>query len=259
MANSTLVQTEFLKRQRENLRNQRRLKVWQGVWRFLALSGMAGGLVWMVSWPHWVIRDQSQIKIAGNQLLSQQQIQQLVAVSYPQSIWQLPLHQLTKQLEVEPPLKDVYITRQLLPTQLTITVKERQPIAKATSSEGVGYLDGTGVWIPQKFYNKNTKLDAAQKLTVLGFDEKHRSRWMEIYPLILASPIKIMTIDWRDPSNLILETELGTVHCGSYSDRFPEQLQVLGKMRKLSSRVPAQRVVYLDVTNPQSPSVRLKP
>ncbi len=259
MTNSTLVNIDSLKSQREALRTQRRLKAWQGVWRFLALSGMLGGLMWMVTWPHWLIRDQSQIKIAGNYLLSQQQIRELLQVSYPQPIWELPLHQLTEELKAEPPLKDVYLTRQLLPTQVTITVKERQPIAKATSSQGAGYLDANGVWIPAQFYHEDTQLEKAQDLTVLGFEPQYRSHWLEVYQLILQSPIKIKTVDWRNPSNLILKTDLGTVHCGPYSDRFPQQLQALAKMKQLPSRVSAQRIVYFDLTNPQSPFVRLKP
>lgn len=260
MTNNTLTNSfNSLKSKRKTLHIQRKLKVWQGFWRFLALLGMVGGLVWMVSWPHWVIRDQSQIRIVGNRLLSSKKIRQLLKLSYPQSIWQLPLHQLTQQLEAEPPLKDVHLTRQLFPAQVIITVKERQPIAMSTSSQGDGYLDATGIWIPKEFYRKDVKIETKQDLTILGFEPQYRSHWLEIYQLILQSSIKIMIVDWRDPSNLILQTELGTVYCGPYGERFREQLQVLAKMRKLSSRVSPNRIVYLDVSNPQYPSVRLNP
>ncbi|XTZ11444.1 MAG: cell division protein FtsQ/DivIB [cyanobacterium endosymbiont of Rhopalodia inflata] len=259
MMNNIPVDTDSLKSRRQNLSIQRRLKVWQGVWRFLALFGMVGGLVWIVSWPHWVIKDKSQVKIVGNQLLSSEKIRQLLKLSYPQSIWQLPLHKLTQQLKAEPPLKDIHLTRQLFPTQITVIVKERQPIAMGTSSQGDGYLDASGVWIPKNFYKEDTEVKTEQDLTVLGFEPQYRSHWLEIYHLILQSPINVMTVDWRDPSNLILQTELGTVYCGPYSDRFQEQLQVLAKMRELSSRIPSSRIFYLDVTNPRSPSVRLIP
>ncbi|XTZ09632.1 MAG: cell division protein FtsQ/DivIB, partial [cyanobacterium endosymbiont of Rhopalodia yunnanensis] len=115
------------------------------------------------------------------------------------------------------------------------------------------------VWIPKNFYKENTEVKTEQNLTVLGFEPQYRSHWLEIYHLILQSSINVMTVDWRDPSNLILQTELGTVYCGPYSDRFQDQLQVLAKMRELSSRIPSSRIFYLDVTNPRSPSVRLTP
>ncbi len=259
MADSTFVSTKSLKIQRETLRHQRRLKAWQGIWRFCALCGLTGGLLWMLSWPHWLIRESSQVKITGNQLLSGAKIRNLLKVNYPQSVWQMPIDQLTEDLKGEPPIDDVYITRQVLPAQMTITVKERQPVAKASSSRGMGYVDATGVWIPQKFYGKGIPLAMSQKLTVLGFEEQYRSHWIEIYPLILGSPVKITLVDWRDPSNLILKTELGMVHLGPFSDRLAEQLQVLAKMRKLPSRVPTSRISSLDLSNPDAPSVRLKP
>lgn len=259
MMNNIPIDIDSLKSRRKTLRVQRRFKAWQGVWRFLALLGMMGGLIWMVSWPHWMIRDKSQIKIVGNKLLSSDKIRQFLKISYPQSIWQLPLHELTQQLKAEPPLKDIHLTRQLFPTQITVTVKERQPIAMGTSSQGEGYLDATGIWISKKFYKKDTKVETEQDLTVLGFEPQYRSYWLEIYHLILQSPINVMTVDWQDPSNLILKTELGTVHCGPYGNRFREQLQVLAKMREISSHIPPDRRFYLDVTNPSSPSVRLTP
>ncbi|WP_267383473.1 cell division protein FtsQ/DivIB [Cyanobacterium sp. uoEpiScrs1] len=259
MGDNILVGADSLKSKRQTLRTQRQLKVWQGVWRFLALLGMVGGLIWIISWPHWVIKDQSQIKIVGNRLLSSNKIRQLLNVSYPQSIWQLPLHQLTQQLKKEPPFKDVHLTRQLFPTQITVTVKERQPVVMGTSSQGDGYLDATGVWISKKFYGEDVKVETEQDIIVHGFNPRYRSHWLEIYHLILQSPIKITTVDWQDPSNLILKTELGTIHCGPYGDRFQEQLQVLARMSKLSSSVPPDRIFYLDVTNPQFPSINLNP
>ena len=66
MMNNIPIDIDSLKSRRKTLRVQRRFKAWQGVWRFLALLGMMGGLIWMVSWAHWMIRDKSQIKIVGN-------------------------------------------------------------------------------------------------------------------------------------------------------------------------------------------------
>ncbi|HAC65540.1 MAG TPA: cell division protein FtsQ [Cyanothece sp. UBA12306] len=259
MTDSTLVYSKSLKTQRETLRHQRRLKAWQGIWRFFALCGLTGGLLWLLSWPHWLIHQSSQVKITGNKLLSAEKIRNLLNVKYPQSVWQLPIDQLTEELKESPPIEDIYIARKVLPSQITINVKERQPVAKAFSSQGMGYLDATGVWISQEFYGTKVAVATSQKFTVLGFEQQYRSHWMEIYPLIVASPVKITTVDWRNPSNLILKTELGMVHLGPFSDRLAKQLQTLAKMRKLPSRVPTNRISYLDLSNPDAPSVRLKP
>ncbi|GBF78899.1 cell division protein FtsQ/DivIB [Aphanothece sacrum] len=257
MAISTYVSPDDLKTRRESLQSQRRLKAWQGVWRFVAVCGLTGGLVWTMTLPDWVIREPSQVKILGNKLLSQQQIKQMLSVAYPQPIWELPIHQVKEQLKTQPPIDDVYITRRILPTQITITVRERQPIAEASSRGEVGFLDAQGVWIPQKFYQKGVKPVASDALKVMGFEQQYGQHWNKLYTLIMSSPVKIKLIDWRDPSNLILKTELGMVYCGPYGENFPQQLAVLGRMSKLSSRVPKGRIIYIDLSNPESPSVHL--
>lgn len=257
MAISTYVSPDDLKTRRESLQSQRRLKAWQGVWRFVAVCGLTGGLVWTMTLPDWVIRDQSQVKILGNKLLSQQQIKQMVSVSYPQPIWELPIYQVKEQLKTKPPIDDVVITRRILPTQITITVRERQPVAEASSRGEVGFLDAQGVWIPHKFYQKGVKPVKSDALKVIGFEPQYQAHWDKLYALIMNSPVKIKMIDWRDPSNMILKTELGMVYCGPYGKNFPQQLAILGKMSKLSSRVPTGRIVYIDLSNPESPSVHL--
>ncbi|MEA5511528.1 FtsQ-type POTRA domain-containing protein [Crocosphaera sp. UHCC 0190] len=258
MTDSTVVLADALKTQRQTLSHQRRLKAWQGVWRFAALCGMTGGLVWSLGLPDWVIRGSSQVKITGNQLLNLEQIQQMLQMNYPQSIWQLPIHQLTEQLESQPPIEDIHITRQLFPAQITLTVKERQPVAKASFGKEGGFLDAEGVWIPQKFYPQGAKIATATQLTILGLNRQSQTYWEQMYPMMISSPVKIMIVDWRDPSNLILKTDLGTVHCGTYDHKFSQQLSVLAKLRKLPSQVPKERIIYIDLSNPDSPSVHLK-
>ncbi|MDJ0600310.1 MAG: FtsQ-type POTRA domain-containing protein [Crocosphaera sp.] len=259
MTDSTLIPADSLKNQRQNLRHQRRLKGWQGVWRFVFLCGMTGGLIWTVSLPHWLIQAKSQIKILGNERLDQKQIHTMLDLTYPQLIWKLPIHQLREKLESQPPLETVYMTRQLFPVEVTITVKERQPVATATMGQQAGFIDDEGVWIPQSFY-QDAKVKPSVQLKVLGLSSQSLTYWKSIYPLIVSSPVKITAIDWRDPSNLILHTALGKVHCGTYRDReqFLEQLQELSKLRQLSSQVAKERIIYIDLSQPDAPSVHLK-
>lgn len=259
MTDSNLIPSDSLQDQRQTLRHQRRLKAWQGVWRFLFLCGMTGGLIWSVSLPHWLIREKSQIKILGNQRLHTEQIHTMLEMNYPQLIWKLPIHDLREKLENQPPLETVYLTRQLLPVEVTIMVKEREPVAEATMGGKAGFIDDEGVWIPQTVY-QDAKEKPSVKLKVLGLTPQSLTYWKSIYPLILNSPIEITTIDWDDPSNLILHTALGIVHCGTYTnqEQFLEQLQGLGKLRQLSSTVAKERIIYIDLSKPDAPSVHLK-
>ncbi len=259
MTDSTIIPTDSLKNKRQNLRSQRRLKAWQGVWRFLFLCGMTGGLIWSVNLPHWLIEEKSQINILGNERLHEDQIHAMLDLSYPELVWKLPIHQLQQKLESQPPVETVYLTRQLLPVEVTVMVKERQPVAEGTMGIKAGFIDDEGVWIPETFY-EGAKDKPSVKLKVLGLTPQSLSYWQDIYPLIINSPVKITALDWRDPSNLVLHTALGKVHCGTYlnQERFVEQLQALGKLRTISSQVDKKRIIYLDLSKPDDPSVHLK-
>lgn len=258
MTDSTLISAETLKHQRQTLRHQRRLKAWQGVWRFVALCGMTGGLVWGLSLPHWMIRSKSQINITGHQFLKESQIQAMLPIDYPQSIWQLPINRLKQTMVNQPPIDEVYFSRQLFPTQLTMTVKERQPVAEAEVKGEAGFLDAEGIWIPRTVYPADQSITPSSQLTVLGFTQSYRHYWQQLYPWLINSPVKIRGVDWRDPSNLILTTELGKVHFGTYGDNFPQQLKALIKLRQLPSQVSIERIIYIDLSNPNAPSVHLK-
>jgi cell division protein FtsQ len=93
----------------------------------------------------------------------------------------------------------------------------------------------------------------------LGFDHLDASRWQRLFKLIHQSSVKIELLDWRDPSNLVLKTELGTVLLGGESEQLPEQFRMLSQLRSLSSRVPRDRVNAIDLSNPKSPFLKLKP
>jgi cell division protein FtsQ len=57
---------------------------------------------------------------------------------------------------------------------------------------------------------------------------------------------------------LILKTELGNVRLGPYNSRFSERLELLERMRKLPEAVNPAQIDYIDLTNPQSPALKMK-
>ncbi|WP_013322398.1 cell division protein FtsQ/DivIB [Gloeothece verrucosa] len=248
-----------LKNRRHELLQQRRWQAFQRLWRFFFISGLAGSLCWLMATPSWEITAPEQVEIEGNQLMSKEKIRSLLSISYPQSLWQLKTHSLKAKLEKLPPVGDLSITRQIFPPLLTVQIKERRPVAIASSSQGMGFVDPEGIFIPKSFYSQQSLALKQLRLKITGFESQYQFDWKELYPLIESSAIKIFEVDWRNPSNIVLKSELGIVYCGPYTPQFSEKLKVLAKMRKLSSRVPVNRIVYIDLTNPQAPSVKLKP
>ncbi|VXD25319.1 Cell division protein FtsQ [Planktothrix serta PCC 8927] len=268
MTNLGSVSTNELGRRRQQLRRQRRLKLVQVLYQAMVVSSLAGGLFWLINQPIWLIRQPEQLKVEGNQLLSDQAVRSLLPLSYPQSLWKIQPQVLEKTLESRGQIASAHVTRQLFPPSLTINIQERQPIAVAyppskTSQTGgndqIGWLDATGDWMPLENYTELEKTKQLPTLKVIGNVSQYHAYWPQVYQAISRSPIKILVINWEDPSNLILQTEMGTVHLGPYSSKFPEQLRVIDRMRNVPQQLDISQIMYFDLKNPSQPLVQMRP
>lgn len=253
-----------LKARRKQMRRQRLNKSLQGLWRTLLLLGLTGALIWVCTLPDWAIRKPGQIEIEGNKYLSAQAIRAMLPITYPQSILKLQPQDIAQKLESQAPIRSAIVSRQLLPPRLTIQVKERQPIAIAqipgasnsASNATMALLDAEGFVLPLQTY---TALDRSlnTRLKVIGQPQQYRPFWHSIYQTVSHSPVKVLEIDFQNPANLILHTELGKVHCGAYSDRLPNQLRVLDRLRELHRRLRREDIDYIDLKNLDSPAIRM--
>ncbi|MDB9306328.1 cell division protein FtsQ/DivIB [Nodularia spumigena] len=261
MAGIVSVSQKDLAQRRQKIRRQRQIKIIQALWRTAAISGLAGGLLWVALQPIWVLNAPKQIEMkSGDKLLSEATIESLLVISYPQSLWRIQPNAIANSLKQQPTIAQATVNRRLFPPGLNIKIEERVPVAIAQSPKKqspAGLLDATGVLIPLEKYklvNPNIKLPI---LKVIGSPEKYRSSWSQIYAALSQSPVKIMEIDCQDPTNLILKTELGNVHLGAFSPQLTEQIKVLAQMRSLSAKMDFSQIQYIDLKNPASPLVHL--
>jgi cell division protein FtsQ len=260
------VSSQLIKEQKL-LEIERKTQSWQITWRAFVSSCLALSLFLLIILPKWSIDNNSQIQVVGNQLVSSQTIYELLPLSYPRSIWQIPTHQLSKNLELKPPIIAAKITRQLLPPRLIVAIEERIPIAFAVKEGKVGFLDKQGNWIAKSFYQnlqQSSQLQHSQgqsqlpSLKVIGFNDRYRSQWQELYELIINRSIEFFEVNWQDPNNLIVKTELGTVYLGSCSSELSKKFTVLDRLRDLSKRFNTSEIVYIDISNPDSPVIQRK-
>jgi cell division protein FtsQ len=72
--------------------------------------------------------------------------------------------------------------------------------------------------------------------------------------------VAIGIIDCRNPLNLILQTEIGTVRLGAIGDRdrLNNQMQQLDRLRDWQKHVSPSDVDLLDLENPDLPKFQLK-
>jgi cell division protein FtsQ len=279
---SSTSQSELANR-RQQLRRQRRWRTLQTAWQLFAVGSLTGGLVWGLVQSDWMLRSPKQIAIEGNQFLSADNIRSILPIRYPQSILVVQPQTIAHHLETEAPIANATVVRQLFPPGLTVRIQERYPVAVAyfaspiagtlppnqpsppqppqaqsqESQQQVALLDEEGALIPFEVYVALNSSQGLPDLKIVGMREEYRSQWANLYQQVSRSPVKISEIDWRNPSNLVLHTELGIVHIGGYGSRFAEQLQVLDQMRKLPEQVELDEVAYIDLKNPKLPLIEM--
>jgi cell division protein FtsQ len=259
------------------LRRQRRWKALQSIWRSLLVMGITGGLVWGVTRPIWVIRSADQVSIQGNSLLETETIQALLPISYPQALVTVQPEVIARELEARAPIATATVQRQLFPPRLSVHVQERYPVAIAYRpavnpaalppqrreemlADQVGLVDEKGFWISVDRYVNLDQMLELPDLKVLGMRDEYQEQWLLLYGAIRSSPVQVQEIDWRDPANLILTTEVGMVHLGPLGDRIDTQLRALDQLRDLPEALDdISQLDYIDLRNPQSPVLQLFP
>ncbi len=262
------ISSQTLLNRRKQLKNQRRFKAGLTLLRTLILIGMVYGSYTLIILPKWLLKDSSQIEIRGNRFLDEEEFRSLIPISYPQSIVKLKPENLKEKLKSNTPVIDARISRHLLPAKLIIEIEERPPVAVITlgntkvsqnSPQNRGYIDEKGNIIPFDFYkNPQEKEFKLPELYANGYLEQYKSDWQQLYQEITKSSLKIFAVDWRNPSDLILKTELGKVNFGPLTSQFSYQLTVLEKMRDLPNKLQIDKIEYIDLTIPTSPKVKLK-
>ncbi|WP_449419586.1 cell division protein FtsQ/DivIB [Phormidium nigroviride] len=282
MASFASVSQTELGRRRDQLRRQRRLKLVQGIWQSLAVSTFAGGLLWGIAQPVWLITKPEQVKVEGNQWLSDRAVMSLLPLSYPQSVWGIQPQALAKKLESTGPIAKAKVIRHLFPPSLRVEVQERLPVAIAQpvmaltptqETQKAGWLDANGGWMPLESYTADKRSGRVSEggsaskgagishsmptLKIIGRLELYRVYWPQFYSALSRSPVKVFEVNWQNPGNLILMTELGIVHLGPYSSRMAEQLTVLDKMRQLPKKLDSSKIGYIDLKNPASPMIHI--
>ncbi|WP_413176061.1 cell division protein FtsQ/DivIB [Anabaena azotica] len=294
MAGIVSISRKDLAQRRKKLRRQRQMKIIQTIWRTLAVSGLAGGLLWLIIQPMWVLKAPTQIVMtSGHQLLSEQTIQSLLVLSYPQSLWRIEPSAIAETLEQQPAIAKATVSRRLFPPGLVIEIQERFPVAithtlplsetttcntqpqssdksaakptppclQNSSSQrkqtDVALLDASGALIPLEKYTSLNPTGKLPSLKVVGSPEQYRPYWTQIYQAISQSSVKVIEIDCQDPTNLILKTELGNVHLGVPNAQLPQKIKVLVQMRHLPAKFNPGQIAYIDLKNPDSPLVQV--
>ena len=223
------------------------------IWRSSIVVLCTVGIFLLAILPYWQIQHQSQIQVRDNRLVSDNFIYSNLNFDYPQSIWTINGSNLAKTIESVPSINVARIDKIAIPPQLIITLQEKLPVAIAISSGDVGFLDLTGQWISQKFYDKINYNFALPKIKVIDYNLQYQKKWRDLYKLIsLYSELNITEVQWRESSDLLLSTKIGKVFLGSNSALLSKQFTTMLELLDLKSYVKNSEIDYIDLSNPNS-------
>lgn len=260
-----------LRQRRHDLQRQRQVRVWQRFCRWSIVTGLAAATVTISTSPRWQIHTAEQVNLSGHQLLSDEALHEMLALDYPQPLLKLQPEALEQHLLEQGPIASAVVSRRLFPPGLNVRVQERHPVAvvlpdtrtPVTSVNAIqpfsqkGLLDESGYWMPYQSFSQIADSFTLPDLQIEGMQPAYQPHWPRLYAQIKDSPVVIYSLDWRSPDNLILHTELGTVHLGPYSNAVPSQLAALDKMRNLPTQLEVENIAFIDLRNPDYPAIEI--
>jgi cell division protein FtsQ len=253
---------EQLKQSRRQLQRQRRIRVIQSLWRSICMSGILAGSIWTIYQIDWTIAKPEQVRIEGNQYLSDTTVRSMLAISYPKSLVELGPDQLIATPIERGLMVDARVDRGMFPPHLTVQIQDFPPVARLVreqASEAQIYIDERGLELPISSYRHSV----SQSLPTLQLRVPAQGscpQWVQLYRVVRTSPVAIGIIDCRDPQNLSLQTEVGKVRLGSVGDRdrLTSQIQQLDRLRDWQKHTLDRDVEGLDLENPDLPKLQLK-
>jgi len=241
-------------------------------WRTFFMVVVTAGTLRLATSPIWLVHGPQQIEVSNNQLLSDENVQALLPVPYPQSLITVQPDELAIALTQHAPIEKAAVHRRLLPPGLSVQVSERQPVAitipntsrpiQAIPNEPVpfeepGLIDAAGYWMPRNSFTDLGAPATLPALTVRGMSASQVRDWPKVYQAIARSPVAITAIDWRQSNNLILQSELGAVHLGPYGKAFDLQLVALDQLRQLDDQINPETIAFIDLQDPENPIVEI--
>ena len=225
-----------------------RLSLWRA--GLLICCSMSLGI--LASLPYWQVKQQSQIRINGEKLVSEKTIHSTLNFAYPQFIWSVDGLNLAQKIESIPSVAVAQVNRRIIPPSIIISLQEKKPVALAAFQGEVGFLDFQGEWIPLKFYGNINADYPLPKIKVINYEMQHRKSWRKIYRLISLYPeLKISEVEWNQSGSLFLQTKIGRVFLGSELSRLEQQFKIMTKLKNLPDHLESSEIAYIDLSNPQ--------
>ena len=201
------------------------------------------------------------IRIAGSELFSQNDVVDNSSLKIPIRLIFINTSYLEKELKQNLSLKNVSVSRRLLPFGLKVYLKTRTPIAfgeRILDNERItGFIDKDGIFINKK--NADNINLSEINIKVFGWNEKFKKILSEIFIAQENSDFEIIKITFSPNGFLTVEEkDLKTIFLGFNNNLINYQLQIINNLKnEFKKNNFSKKIDNIDLTDPNKPKIKV--
>ena len=201
------------------------------------------------------------IKIAGSELFSENDLVDNSSLKFPIRLIFINTSHLEKELKQNLSLKNVSVSRRILPFGLKIYLKTRTPIAFGerilNNKRIIGFIDKDGIFINKK--NADNINLSEINIKVFGWNEKFKKILSEIFIAQENNQFEIVKITFSPNGFLTVEEkDLKTIFLGFNNNLVNYQLQIINNLKnEFKKNNFSEKIDNIDLTDPDKPKIKV--
>ena len=201
------------------------------------------------------------IQIYGSKLFSKKDIVENSSLNFPTRLIFIKTKYIEKELKHNLSLKNISLSRQILPFGLRILIQTRTPVAygeRVLNSEKIsGFIDEDGFFIYKQHAEKVTL--GSSTITVFGWQEKSIKTLSKILTAQKNGEIDLIKIRFAPNGFLTLEEkDLKLILMGFNPTLVRSQLQIISKLKDhLKKNNLSEKIDKIDITDPNDPKIKV--
>ena len=225
---------------------------------FLILFLFSTSFISLITLKKVKIKD---IRISGSLLFSQNELVKNSSLKFPIRLLFIKTNLLEKELKQNLSLKNISVSRQIMPFGLRVHINTRTPIAfgeKILNNEKIiGFIDKDGIFI-NKQNAENIDLSVLS-LQVFGWKEKFKNILSEILIAQKNYEFELVKIIFSPNGFLTLEEkDLKTIFLGFNPNLVKYQLQIINKLKnEFRKNDFFKKIDNIDLTDPNKPKIKV--
>ena len=201
------------------------------------------------------------IRIAGSELFTEKDLVDNSSLKFPIRLIYVNTSYLEEELKQNLSLKNISVSRRILPFGLKVHLETRTPIAfgeRILNNERiVGFIDKDGIFIKKKNadYMNLSKIN----IKVFGWNEKFKKILSEIFIAQENSEFEIVKITFSPNGFLTLEEkDLNKIFLGFNNNLINYQLQIVNNLKNefKKNNIP-KKIDSIDLTDPDKPKIKV--